>query len=448
MKKSLQFIAIICFSLGQPVFSQDISNSHLEQIKRMGRTTTHITKKYEGTIEKMLFSGHKFGGPLDGIALRLKNNKLMVFRLLPFLGQSIGPYIQEGQEVKVLASGDKLLLNKVLHKDLAMVDLERDLGGSIQGIGTLKEVQTSTGTYVAKSTGKQWFNPKTTPILDAKVKDRVKLADYEGMLVLENDDTLIYQFNGRFKNNLSEKAISYLRASKTGSGLYYNSPNIYRVTSGNLLGAETAGVNMLRGYGFGNNLLRKSEVTSVALISGDDGLINSFSGRINGQKLDTFYFNSKSGLEIEGLIAKTESKPISVYYQEMPNANRLRAISNESRAITIDPVVISAGPKTDYDEEKVSYRGKISKINYTATNKSNRFQSLILDDSIYFKVDQIVMLSIVDLVKEGSEIEIQGWKRKNISSEINKAGYTIIVPEHVLIDDIRFMNRTSFSSGL
>lgn len=415
----------------------------------MGRTTTHITKKYEGTIEKMLFSGHTYGGAFDGIVLRLKNNKLMIFRLLPFFGQSIGPHIQEGQEISLLASGDELLLTKILHKDLAMADLEKELGRSIQGIGTLKEVETSTGTYVAKSTGKQWFNPETTPMLDIKVKDRIKLADYEGMLVMENDDTLIYQFNGRFKNTLSEMTISYLRASKTGGGLYYKSPNVYRITSGNMkYSAETAGINMFRAYGFGNKLLRKSEISSVELISGENGLINSFSGRINGQKLDTFYFNSKSGFEIASLVGKNKSKPINVYHQELPNRNTLRAIVNDIGAITIDPIEVSAGSKEDYDEEKVSYRGKISKINYTAVKNSNRFQSLILDDSIYFKVDPIVMLSIVDLVKEGNEIEIHGWKRKDISSEINKDGYTIIVPEHVLIDDIRFMNRTSLSSGL
>ncbi|OEK02691.1 hypothetical protein BFP97_14675 [Roseivirga sp. 4D4] len=415
----------------------------------MGRTNDHITKKYKGTIEKMLFSGHKYGGAFDGIVLRLKNNKLMILRLIPFRGESIGPYIQEGQEVEVVASGDKLLLNKVLFKDLAMKDLEQELGKPIRGLGYLKQVQNSTGTYLAESKGNLSINTQTKPILNVKVNERIRLTDYEGMLVLENDDTLIYQFSGRFENTLNEEFISYLRAQKEGNGLYYKNPNIYRITSGNIkYSAKTAGFNALRHFGFGNDLLRKAEISSANLISANNGLVNGLSARVEGQKLDTFYFNSKSAVEIEQLVVKAKKNDvINLYYREMPNRKTLRAISHSTSEVIVEPLSIRYGTKEDYHSNKVNYQGSISKINYNKGKYPNRFESLILDDSVYIKLDPIVMLSILDLVEEGVQIQVQGWKRKKISSEIDKAGYTIVAPEHVIVYNIKFVNRTSLSTS-
>lgn len=446
MKKSLVLITIICLGIGQSLFSQDISNSQLEQIKRMGRTTTHITKKYKGTVEKMLFSGHKYGGAFDGVVLRQKNKRLMVFRLVAFHGQSIGPYINEGQEVEIIASGDKVLLNRMLHKDQYILGLEKQLKGSIQGIGLLKQVQTSTGTHVARSSGKAKFNTETTPMLDIAVRERAKIESNEAMLVLENDDTLIYQFTGRFENTLNPKTISYLKASKTGNGIYYSSPNIYRMTSGNMkYSPETAGINVLRNFGFGNNFLRPSTISYGKLIDGKDGLINALVGTTNSQKVDTFYFNSKSATNISRFISDKHSDTFKIYYQEMPGRNILRAISDDSSQVMINPLDVHYGPVEDYHPDKLSYQGRISKINFTKELGSKRFESLILDDSIYVKLNQIVMLSLVDLIEEGLQLKIHGWRRKSITSEINNKGFTIILPEHVLINDIKFVNRASLN---
>ncbi len=445
MNRALLFLIILYLSHSHTLIGQSFSNSRVEQTKRLGRTNTHITKTYKGTIEKMLFSGHEYGGAFDGIVLKQKNKKLMMFRLVPFFGQSIGPHINEGQEVEIIASGDKELLNRMLYKYQYVFDLEKQLKGTIQGIGLLKQVQTSTGTYVAKQNEGAKFNTESTPILDIGISERSKIADNEGMLVLENDDTLIYQFTGKFENTLNQKTISYLRASKTGNGVYYNSANIYRMTSGDLkYSPEIAGNNTLQNFGFGNNFLRPSTVSSVKLIDGKDGLVNALVGMINSQKLDTFYFNSKSATNISRFISDINSDSFNVYYQEMPGKNILRAISDDSSQVLIKPLQVRYGPVEDYYNEKLSYQGRISKINYTK-DLSKRFESLVLDDSVYIKLNQVIMLSLVDLVEEGSQLKIHGWRRKRMASEINNKGYTIIIPEYILINDMKFVNRASFN---
>lgn len=449
MKNVLALYTFLILCLTNPLWSQRITPDHVEQSKRISRSNNHIEKTFKGTVVKMLFGTYSLGGAFDGIIFRKTDGSLMQLRTYSFFGANIGPHLKEGQKIEVTVTGDELLMETILYKDLYFKRLEVELKEPITGMAFIASVKTPKGVFSKGDRKWPFFNGPGEPVLNVKVKKRIRLKDKEGILYLENGDSLIFFRTGVLADVFELDEVSYLRPKKTGTGMYYKSLNVHRMSSGNPIYSASAESFNKMGItlGFGNSFLRSTDIYFQKTVSNNEGLINGLIARTEN-RLDTFNFAPKSAKAIMSVVNKASDQSSTVYYQELPYKNLVRAIDASGQTIIGETEEFITKQKEDYLEDKITYKGKVTEVQYFGRKDKNSFRSLILEDSVYIKISTAIALSIAEIIEPGKEISFNGWQRKEIPSEINQKGYTIMIPEKLTIDGITFTNNLGFSTSL
>ena len=443
MKKLLTTILILFSLIGTELKGQGLGVDHLEQTKRMARRNNHITKTYNGEIVKMLFGKSDYGSAFDGVIFRKPDGKLLHLRLLSFHGESIGPHIREGQKVEVTITGDELLLDVVLHKGLYHQSLEVKLKESISGLGYLESVRTPEGLFKAEKTSNDIGSSITInhPVVNAKVMKRIKLRNKGAILSLDNGDSLYFQRHGILEDVFNQDYVSYLRPEKKGRGFYFKSQNVHRMSTGNSQFAPAGNfdINLL---GFGNDFLQQQRVKVLSFSSNRAGLINTMLAENKEREKNSFQFSTKNAKVIDSLVKEAQGASLNIYYQERPFGDFVRAVEYNGQVFETNRSEMAFVIGQNYFDEIVEFTGKVTDIQF---QNGKRFRSMILDDSVHITIKEVIELSIADILEEGTEVTVRGWKRREIPSEINEKGYTIILPKKVTVDGRTFTNRAALT---
>ena len=195
------------------------------------------------------------------------------------------------------------------------------------------------------------------------------------------------------------------------------------------------------------------------LLPGIDGLASQLLSIENEDSV--FYeFNSANAQVVKSFIGKNANTSCEFFFHKSsPDAhaksekkNYLYVIANQYDTLYLENSPSLFTKQSNFAKTTSHFTGKISDIHYPEeVHKSsldsypvtieNSFRSLMLNDSIFVKIRNILALSIADYVREGKEITIEGWERQLSDSEINMNDYTIVLPKRIVIDGKTFENR-------
>lgn len=463
MKKLLLLSTILFLAAITPTVAQ--IKDATEQSKRLARTQFHIKKTFKGEVVNMVYRGpNSYGGILRAFVFRRSNGKLLYVSIPTYFGSEIGPHLKTKGEIEITVTGDELLLEEVFSKRLALKKVEVRLQEKISGLADIQEIKTSKGTFSISKTRsvkkrRSLFTATDEPILNAKVIKRIRLRDREGILALDNGDSLIFYRTGDLEEIWNQSYVSYLRPEKASTTNFYQNPNVYSMSSKL---SDAAYIWSLgkpnthsRLFSNTNPFLKTSKVKFVEFLSDPAGFVNSMTVFNEKNELDTFLFNRTNASRFEEILKKNES--VKVHFQKFPDHGFIRAISYNDQTIKSGDRGSFQGQKEDYKSEKVTFKGKVTDIQYLLGERYisglgeraiTPFRNIILEDSIFIRVTSVVALSIAKQIEEGKEISFDGWQRKELPTQINQKGYTFMMPHKITIDGVTFTNHSMMSNSL
>ena len=428
---------------------QTVSKEQVEQLKRLGRTNDHIEKVYKGEVVKLLFGKFEYGGSFDGIIFRTQNGKVILARLSPIFGTDIKPYLVQNETVELTVSGDELLLEEMLYKDEYIKKLEKELKAPIQGLGNITRLISSKGTFELGKIDKEYvndlYNSPMTTVINVNVVDREKLDNNKGMLILENGDTLILAIDSKNDEPLNSKKISYLKFDKGGeNGRYYKGKSTYKLFSGEV---NSHDVLIYTPFMFNSSLLETLKVKPVQFVSDDSGLVTGIEAKSKKYGLQVYSFNSKDARKIAQNFNVKDGDSLNFHFSVLGKNYHLKAIEkNEDELILISRFETKG--EEDYIQQKEPINGMVNKIFYAKNNVKTSFRGLLMNDSIYVKVNSSMAISIAKLIKEGKPVKIEGWRRKELDSEINLLGYTVFIPSKITLNGKTFSSEVNLTRSL
>ncbi len=455
MKRTTLFTITLVLLLLTPVLGQ--IKDATEQSKRLARTQYHITKSFKGEVVKLLYLGsNSYGGVLNGFIFRRPNGKLLKVAVPTFVGQDVGPHLITKGQVEITITGDKLLLEEIFYKTLPLKKIEVELEEQISGLANIQQIKTEKGAFSILDIEDKRRRYKTIrePVLNVKVISRIRLKNREGILALENGDSLIFERTGELADIWNQNYVSYLRQVKNNPSIFYQNPKTYSMGPGHFYLPLRAQYSQGKNFTHANLFLQTKDIQLVDLINDAAGFVNGISATDYQNKLDTFVFNRTDGKAFNQILQENEK--VSVYFQKFSGVNVLRAVSASNKIVKGQPISPFSGEKEEYLTEKVTFKGNVSEIQYlddenilwSGEKLITPFRNIILEDSIFIRVNEDVALSIAKQIKKGKEISFDGWQRKELKSQINQKGYTYIIPHKITIDGITFTNRSMFSNSL
>ncbi|WP_068410860.1 hypothetical protein [Roseivirga echinicomitans] len=441
--------SFIMFLVIFPMKSQTVPKEQVEQLKRLGRTNDHIEKVYKGEIIKLLFGKFEYGGSFDGVVFRTQNGKVILARLSPIFGTDIKPYLVLNETVEMTIIGDELLLEEMIYKDDYIKKLEKELKGPIQGLGNIKRLTSSNGTFELGKIDKEYVNdlygsPMTT-VINVNVLDRKKLDKNKGMLILENGDTLVLAIDSKDDEPLNSKKISYLKFEKGGeNGRYYKGKSTYKLYHGEI---NSHDILIYTPFAFNSSLLETLKVKPVEFVSDDSGLVTGIEAKSKKYGLQVYSFNSKDARKISQSFNVKDGDSLNFHFSVLGKNYHLKAIErNENELILTSR--FETRTEEDYIQQNEPIEGTVNKIFYAKKNVKSSFRGLLMNDSIYVKVNSSMAISIAKLIKEGKPVKIEGWKRKELDSEINMLGYTIFIPSKITVNGKTFTTKVNLTRSL
>ncbi len=453
MKKLLLISTVLTLTISTPIFGQ--IRDATEQSKRRGRTQFHIEKEYKGKVVKILFGRQTFGGALNGFVFERPNGTLLHVDVPSYYGKEVGPLLRENEEIEIKVTGDELLLEEIFSKNLYRKKIEVALKRPLSGMANIAEIKSPRGNFSINDIDinerlKKHFSTTDEAILDAKVVRRIRLRDKEGILVLDNDDSLVFFRSFAPESVWNQNQVSYLRTLDESSPAFYKSPKVHRMTTGNPVYVKTASRpnTHSRLFGFGNAFLKPIDVEFVDMITNKSGFISGFRANTKRNKLDTFWFEKTNAKQFQTILKQSRNDKIKVYFQEFPDVDFVRAIRYKDQVVKGYDKGWRKKDIQPFLPEKISFTGKISEIQYAYPSLKSSFRNIILEDSIYISVSTVVALSIAKQIEKGKEISFDGWVRTEHPDEINIKGYTRILPHKITIDGITFTNHSSKSNSL
>lgn len=469
MKKLLLLSTLFFLYLATPLCGQSSRYDATEQSKRLARKNNHITKSYKGEVVKILYrSANTYGGVLNGFIFRRPNGKLLQVSVPTYFGSEVAPLLKANEKIEITVTGDELLLEEVFSKRLSMKKIEVQLQEKISGLANIQKIRTTKGLFsITNAKGRNDFRTlflnKSEPVLNVKVSKRIRLRGKEGILELENGDSLIFNRIDDLEEIWNQNSVSYLRP-KRNSALSYQNPNVYNmnpVLSSILYtyirGKELKGTPGSR-YNPTHSFLKSVDAKFVELVNDDAGFVNGMAVMNNKSKLDTFWFERTNAKAFHALIKQGKEENIRLYFHELLNMNLVYAVGLNGKTVTGEDKSFHGfvGTKEEYFPEKITFKGKVSEIQYLPENRFNSvgeklitpFQNLILEDSIFIRVNTVVALSIAKQIEKGKEISFDGWQRKEAPTQINQKGYTFMVPHRITIDGVTFTNHSIMSTTL
>lgn len=468
-KLLLVILILICSQFSQ-TYAQSIPSKLSEQVRLNARKSDHVTKFYSGKIEKILYSGFHQNDYLNGIMFRNSEGKLLKLWIKGSDGESIKPFLVLDQTVEVKVSGDPNLLKKIMYKDRATKEQEKSLKGKISGVGYLVALTTPKGTYTVSTVDstkeKISFSTPYETRLGVEVQEILRLKNRRGMIVLKNGDSLESYSLSDAKEYIRDNRVSYLRPTRRPkAGYSYKTNNTFRMTAGNLVQAGST-ISRVPVMNYSGVLINNKTGYFKEFLPDLRGLIDQMT--VN-TKLgpESFKFSTKNAQELKVFFNKNREESYTLFYKSLTpdgharskKENMLYAICTEKDTLYTDDYYSFVNSNRHYNEGLTTYEGHITKIHYPdKVNKTSiikipqtietGFRSLLIDDKVYLQVRDVLALSIAKLVEEGKQITVEGWKRKELSEEINLLGYTIMIPSKIIIDGKTFTNNIDLKTAI
>jgi hypothetical protein len=446
--RKLILLTILCSTFFGGLTAQNISPEQMDQIKRDSRKNNHITQNYKGRIVRLLFGKSQYGGAFDGLIFRKEDGRLIYAKIFPFYGQDVKPFLELNKEISLTVRGDALLLEQIIYKDEYLISLESDLKEPISGMGHIEEVVSSKGHFILKGIESNYFaelfDMPLNTIINEPVISRSAVDKNLGRIVLANGDTLIMAILSSSDEHFNLREISYLKFDKnTEKGRYYKSLNTYKVYSG------TKESDLLKVYSpliVNSSLLEKISIHPLEFTLNKAGLVNGIKGVSKKYGIQMYDFSTKEAKSVMAHFDIKNGDSLKFHFSTLGTNKHLKAIEKGAEQLILRYDLKEM--QEDYSENLESISGEISTIFYADKKKKSSFRALILNDSSYIKISDLLAISIAKLVKNGKTIKIEGWKRKELDTEINQLGYSIYIPSKITIDGKTFTSKVNLANDL
>lgn len=430
MKRLLAYLIIMLFT-GTSLTAQFYNPEASEQMKRTLRKNNHIQKTMSGQIVKNLFKGRSKG--LYGFVFKSDESQYYHVSVRGWEGKDIMPYLKVNQPMELTVTGDPKLLEEVMHLKNEYLRLENTLGIRLTGLAHFESIKSTTGQY-ARNMSASRFEMTREPDKFHKeiaIVSKKKVPGNAWAYALENEDTIIvnYEDDDLLKG---KKRLSYFTsASPLVRGGYFKAPNTYNFLS-KAPHAPGTGYSDWMMAGRSANLLEKETIEVTGSHLDKRGLLNGFK-LANG----TLYFNAKNGASIHNTTRGKDSFEAYVKKKD-ENTMILYAIKNGEETVFYDNNDIPFTTLNHYKSEQVSFTGDVTEIHLMEGPQSPKLKSFIVNNSIYVSVNQIVALNIQKMIKKGKKVSITGYVRKNIPTEVNEKGHTIMAPSQIVVNGKTF----------
>ncbi len=463
MKNLLSIITAIGLFVSLPSAGQ--IKDATEQSKRLARTQFHVTRAFKGEVVKMLYQGsNSYGGVLNGFVFKRSDNKLLLVDVPVNSGYKIGPLLSTNEVIEITVTGDELLLEEIFSKKLALRKIEVQLKEQISGLANIASVKSGKGTFSIQNSPEvqksRFLYSSNEPVINAKVLKRISLKNREGILVLENGDSLIFYKSDGLQKFWDQQYISYLRPKGRNPYAFYRNPKVFSMDLRHALplySIVTGRQNMHRPDARSTSpFLQSSDVQYQSFINDPAGYVHGMTVKNKQNQVDTFLFNRSNAKAFQKIVKSAQGETFKIHFQRFPSMKFMRALTHNNETISGKGRESFLGRREEYVSEKINFTGKVSEIQYledqtiawNGENLITPFRNLIVEDSVFIRVSEVVALSMAKQLEKGTEISFDGWRRKDSPEEVNEKGYTYVIPHKITINGITFTNNSMISNSL
>lgn len=409
-----------------------------EQTKRTIRVNNHIEKNMRGQIVEHLYKGSS--KRLYGFVFRSEAGEYYHVSIKTWEGGKLMPYLKTEETLEVAVTGDPVLLNKVLHLTNEFLTIENKLDIRLKGLAHFESISSSAGSYQRDRNTSRLSLPNESALFyeNVAIVAKKKVPGNTWAYILENDDTILVRYEHDDEMKGKKKVSYFTSSSPISKGGYLKAPNTY-----NFIGQSPHAPDQ--------KLLNPYWVMAArSAIILDQGSFEVFDGQpdhrglFHGLKTNkgTLFFNAKHGEEVIG--AMNERKSFEAYYKNIGDDSlMLYAIKTGKGAQFFDNSKELFTAKNNYQQEEVSFTGEITQAHFRDTKFKAKLQSIVVGDSIFVAINEIVALNIQKMIKAGKKVAISGRMRKEIAGEVNQKGYAIMAMSAITINGKTFRQQTT-----
>lgn len=460
LKHILTLLGIMITTFG---FGQDLPKKLLDQAKRNMDTSQHVSEYYQGEIIMYGYSpGISFDGGkyLNNIAFKKTDGKILRLWIKPEYGQELFSDFGLNSKVQVKVTGDPYLLREVIFKDFNLKRMEAEMNAKFDGLGFLKEIKNETKTLSLK--GKTLKKPENlyvndyTTVLEARVKDVIRLKGKLRSLILDNGDTLTVENAKWNRKYLEKESLSYLRPNLPKlSGYKYESTNSFKIARYLSIMTTRGKSQSVQILGSITTFIDKIDGFFDSISPNSQGLLNEII-IISDSGKRSFLFSTKDAKLVNQFILKNKNDTLSLFYKQKINNNidraryeyRLHALATQNDTIFTSNYEMNDFTIDNFSSTVTKGQGVISDIVYSSFIKNGSTDlentkyhiGIIIDNATYIRIRKPLALSIANYIDIGKKISFEGWQRKEIEGEINEKGFSIIIPSKITLNNKVFNN--------
>lgn len=441
-----------------PAISQEASAKMLDFVKRANDKSSHITVTLQGKFIKSVYGEPYIENALIGAIFQRDNGDLFRLSFAAENGQKIKDYINGNERIEVKASGDKEFFERIPFKSTSTKEIEKEIGEKIKGVGYLLQVKSGKDSLELHQRINQ--SKRTSEhqnfetIIGAKIIDRVKLKGREYLILLKNGDSLIAKSN--IANNeeyFESEYVTYVRPKKTEKeGYVFKSRNTWNMAYGMIINNQY-GSSIMPSYGRISMFLDQKLGVANDLLPDNLGFISFLETNSKSEKI-MYRFNEIDAKPVQSFLAKHAEEELSFYYRNKTSNgyvkseyyNFLYAICSQKDTLRLQGFANSTESYSLDQSQEIS--GTITNLNFERVHKEDVLRGIILDGKYYVKVDSKMAISITELLRNNKTLKIEGWKRKELDTEINQLGYSIYIPSKITINGKTFVSKVNLANAL
>ncbi|GAB5524644.1 MAG: hypothetical protein Roseis2KO_25160 [Roseivirga sp.] len=326
------------------------TSAQLEQRKKHARVNQHVEKELTGTVRQLLYEPvYEY---LNGFILETEPGKALKVESYFFVGQSLRPHLEAGQQVTIKVRGDSDLLKQMLYKSEEDKKAERLLNLRFTGLAHLRAITSSLGSFDVATFDRSGISavPQFDVITNANIRGYSRGKRNSIQLTLDNGDTINTYETDVAKAYYLDGKVSYVRPLMRFPGGYYKTSKTFHMVdpysgarllpTARDLKLKTAGQrSSFLDKGEGMSFLSQSKAAKgkivVANLSDENGEATRMSFSVRNQRR----FNEF--LEQEG------KNNLTLYYRkaEKPRINYLYALQKEGKRVILNESVAEDGPE-------------------------------------------------------------------------------------------------------
>uniref|UniRef100_UPI004048D30D hypothetical protein n=1 Tax=Roseivirga sp. TaxID=1964215 RepID=UPI004048D30D len=361
----------------------------------------------------------------------------------------------------ITVRGDEKLLEEYGFKGSDIKDLEKELNQKITGQGHLQIVVQESDTLLIEDPKGNSYFPRLfltqgyETLINIAVSDRIKLSNRESILLLKNGDSLFVKKQiADNKEKIDLEKVSYVRPIKDPiDGYFYKSTNSFEMAYGLIFKISGYDAIRLPTAGLISMFLDNQKGQFINFKPDESGLISYVQTKSNNKKID-YRFDYQGATKIQNFIKTHGPQDLTFFYRHLSsdgskNSEKfhyLYAICSTEDTLRMEDFRVPRGTLQNYQEQTEQFHASISQIYYRGDK--TELSGLVLDNKTYIKLNGLISNSIAKLVENGKEIKIEGWKRKELDTEINQLGYSIYIPSKITIDGKTFTNKVNLANSL